>query len=169
MPNINAKFKISIEQPVNVLISYYTLIGVDSRDEYGWICEYSAFGRPPKRRSAVIEILGEPELLINLLDFPNTVTQLYAADGLIYNDFQTKKRIKNTKDKEYRKKLEAELISEDVWKKIYEIRDRNETVNTCGNMGSYKIYTSYTAELLSKKSIKEIRKNYKMLGKLGYL
>lgn len=169
IPNIDEKFKISVEQPANILRSYYTLIGVDSRDEYGWICEYSTVGMPPERRRAVIELLGETELLINLLDFPNIQTQLYVSDALIYDDYRTKEMIKNEKDKEFKRYLKSELISKDVWKKIYEIRDKNEAVKICGNMGSYKIYKSNTTEILSEKSIEEIKENYEMLGKIGYL
>jgi hypothetical protein len=53
--------------------------------------------------------------------------------------------------------------------KIYEIRDKNETVKTCGNNGSYKIYQSNTNELLSEKSIEEIIENYQFLSEFGYL
>ena len=35
-----------------VIQPYYTLLGFNSRDEYGWICEYSAMGFPPDKRLA---------------------------------------------------------------------------------------------------------------------
>lgn len=169
LPNLDRKFDISIEEEENILKSYYSLIGVDSRDEYGWICEYSTIQMPPKRRRAVIELLGKTELLITLLDFPNIQTQLYVADALIYDDFRKKEMIKNESNIEFKRHLKSKLISKAIWMKIYEIRDKNETVKTCGNNGSYKIYQSNTNELLSEKSIEEIIENYQFLSEFGYL
>lgn len=169
MPNLDERFKISIEKSESILRAYYALIGVDSRDEYGWICEYSAAGMPPERRSAVIELLGETEILISLLDFPNIQTQLYVADALIFDDFRTKEMINEAKNKGFKRYLKSELMSKDIWKKISLIRDKNELVKICGNAGSYKIYKSNTSELLSKKSIEKIIDNYQMLDVRGFL
>ena len=58
------------------------------------------------------------------------------------------------------------LLNENDWEKIYALRDSNKIVNICGNSGSYKIYKSNTADVLSDEAIKKIPEQYKSLG--GY-
>lgn len=174
MPNLEERFKISVEEPRNILKAYYILLGVDSRDEYGWICEYSTVGMPPKRRRAILELLQEHEMLINLLDYPNIQTQMYVIDALIYEHKRAEKLIIKEKDKEFKEFLQSQLLTKQNWKQIETLRAKKILVNTCGivtnsNAGSYKIYKSYTNELLSKKAIKKIPKKYKVFQKAGYL
>ena len=162
-----------------VIQSYYTLLGFNSRDEYGWICEYSASGFPPDKRLATIELINHErrDFLVKLLDYPNTQTKLYAADALIYLDmvqeiekveldkFDRKKR-KNRYSISYNSNYK---LSKSEWRKIYRIKDKNLDVVTCGNMGSYKQYKSTTGNLLSEESINEIYRNYQLLREFGYL
>lgn len=169
MPNLEERFKINTDYPKKILKAYYILLGVDSRDEYGWICEYSGVGIATKRRLAVLELLGETELLRNLLEYPNIQTRLYAVDALIYSDYFDREMIKKEKAGSFKRYLKSELLPKSVWKQIYEIRDSNEKVWICGNAGSYKIYGSNTMDLLSDKAIEEIPKKYEMLRELGYL
>jgi hypothetical protein len=66
------------EEPQRILKSYYHLLGLDTRDEYGWTCEYSTVGRPPEKRIATIELskYKRVDLLKKLLTYPNFQTQL---------------------------------------------------------------------------------------------
>jgi len=178
LPNLSKDFEISNEEPTSILKAYYQLLGVDSRDEYGWICEYSTVGMPPERRRAVIALMGRPELLKKVLEYPNVQSQLYAVDGLIFYNYETKQMIQEQKTvleesssqsaKDFVKYLESELLSQNTWQKIYQLRDKNLTVKTCGNSGSYKIYESSTSELLSEETISEIPTEYEAFKKMGY-
>lgn len=95
--NLPDSLKISLDEPSEILKAYYKLLGVDTRDEYGWICEYSTVGMPTEKRRALIEIIKQnrTDLLKKLLDYPNVQIQLYASDGLIYIDHETKNEISN--------------------------------------------------------------------------
>lgn len=59
MPSLPDQFKITSDEPNNILKAYYRLLGVDTRDEYGFICEYSTVGRATDRRVAVIILLKQ--------------------------------------------------------------------------------------------------------------
>jgi predicted nucleic-acid-binding Zn-ribbon protein len=150
-------------------------LGVNTNDEYGWICECSSVGVAPGKREAVIQLLSRIELLWKLFDYPNTQTRMYAADALIYKDYLTKKMIdkEKKKDSEYSngiiENLKSKLMTKAEWQKIFNLRDSNLTVKTCGNTGSSKIYDSTTSGLLSDKAIDEIPGQYKLLEDLGYL
>lgn len=203
LPDIGKAFQIGITEPKTVLKSYYELLGVNTRDEYGWICEYSTVGSATGRRIAIIELLknGRIDLIKKLLDYPNIQTQLYAVDAIIYNNNETKTRIAEyqnkikiqqkkidslTKvtnadkeeidylkyqiksDKDFVNYLEKQLLSKDEWQSIYKLRDSKKTVLTCGNSGSYKIYETPIADLLSDKAIADIPKQYEGLKTLGY-
>ena len=202
LPSLSDSFKLTKEEPNNILKSYYRLLGVDTRDEYGFICEYSTVGRATERRMAVIEILRQHrlDLIKKLVDYPNLQTKLYAVDALIFNDYSAKQKIqkseqdiiqkqkqldrlqKNNADKVKAEPLsnqikaftdtiarqKSELLTADEWKVIYELRDSNQTVKTCGNSGSYKIYGTPISELLSDKAIADIPKWYDGLKNLGY-
>lgn len=106
MPSLPDQFKISIDEPNNILTAYYRLLGVKTRDEYGFICEYSTVGRATDRRMAVIALLKQHriDLLKKLTEYPNLQTKLYAVDALIYNDYTAKEKIqqleKNVKEKQ---------------------------------------------------------------------
>jgi hypothetical protein len=95
MPNLSDEFKLMHNETKEVLRAYYQLLGVDTRDEYGWYCEYSAVGRPTAKRLAVIELIRyhRTDLLKRLLSYQNIQTQLYAADALIYLNGETKNKI----------------------------------------------------------------------------
>lgn len=168
LPEIPDSFKINSEIRKDILIAYYQLLGVDTRDEYGWICEYATVGRPPGRRIATINLRLEENLLLRLLDYPNIQTQLYAADALIFTDYETRQMIKEAKESDFKKYLKSKLLSKATWEKIFEIRDSNMSVRICGNMSSYKVYPSSTKELLSEEAINEIPKKYERLSDVGY-
>ena len=176
LPDFSDSFKISIDEPVDLLRSYYYLVGVDTRDEYGWICEYSTVGMATERRRAVIELIkySRKDLLLRLLNYPNTQTQLYAADALIYMDYINNKQIaelskkNDLMSKDYIDYIKEFTLQKSEWDKIYNLRDSGKIVVTCGNAGSYKIYQTKIADLLSEKAISEIPKQYELLQELGY-
>ena len=153
IPGIPDTLILTKNEPADLLKGYYALLGVNATDEYGWICEYSAVGMPPKRRLGVIELIkhNRIDLLRKLKSHSNAQIKLYAIDALIYL-----KKFSN-------------VLSENDWKEIYKFRDSQTMIRTCGNMGSYKIYETPIADLLSKKAIKQIPNKYKSLEKLGYL
>jgi hypothetical protein len=95
LPKLPFDCRLSYDEPAEILKAYYQLLGIETRDEYGWYCEYSAIGRPTARRLAVIQLIKykRQDLLKKLLNYQNTQTQLYAADALIYLDFETKEKI----------------------------------------------------------------------------
>lgn len=162
-----------------VVQAYYALLGFNSRDEYGWICEYSASGFPPDKRLAVIELINyrRRDFLVKLLDHPNTQTKLYAADALIYLDMiQEIEKVELSQFSRRKRKKRYKIgysqnykLKNKEWRKINRIKNENLDVVTCGNTGSYKQYKSNTKELLSEKSINEIFDNYQLLKELGYL
>lgn len=177
LPNLPDSLKLTNKEPKNILKAYYQLLGVGTTDEYGWVCEYSTVGMPTSRRKAVVQLLEDVDLLWRLIDYPNIQTQLYVVDAIIYNDYRTKELIKersklltvNSKILEdHIKDLKSQLLTKSEWNKIYQIRDSNRKVKTCGNMGSYKIYDSTTTELLSKEAIERIPRSYKSLQHMGY-
>lgn len=171
LPNLPENLKLTTLESEKILKAYYQLLGVGTHDEYGWTCEYSTVGMLTGRRIAVIDLLGEKELLLQLLDFPNIYVQLYVADALIYSDYRDKQLIeKHKSDKNFVEYLRGELLTKFEWEKIYKLRDSNQTVNICvDGTGSFKIYQSTTSEILSKKSIAEIPERYTKLRNLGYL
>lgn len=203
LPDMDKGFQIGITEPKTVLKSYYELLGVNTRDEYGWICEYSTVGSATGRRIATIELLkhGRIDLLKKIINYTNVQTQLYAADAIVYNNYETKSKIADYQnkiksqqkkidslnkiinadneeidylryqiksDKEFVDYLKKQLLSKDEWQSIYKLRDSRKTVLTCGNSGSYKIYETPIADLLSDKAIADIPKQYEGLKSLGY-
>lgn len=106
MPSLPGQFKISHDESDTILKAYYRLLGIDTIDEYGFICEYSTVGRATDRRMAVITLLKlhRIDLLKKLIEYPNLQTKLYAVDALIYNDYTAKEKIKrlekNIKEKQ---------------------------------------------------------------------
>jgi hypothetical protein len=203
LPNLPRGLKLSSDEFDKTLKAYYRLLGVGTRDEYGWICEYSTIGLATDKRLAVIDLIniGKVNLLKKLIDYPNVQTQLYAIDALIYIDYSTQKDIKQKKDelqrrqqeldslqnldntgkndveemkmtirayKEKMARLEDRLLTKREWKMIFELRDSCKMVKTCGNSGSYKIYGTKIADLLSDKAIAEIPEKYENLKEFGY-
>ncbi|MEO0727285.1 MAG: hypothetical protein AAFZ63_22250 [Bacteroidota bacterium] len=178
LPDLAAKYIIDTSEEPNILKSYYRLLGLNTRDEYGWMCEYSTVGMITERREATLELVKENrvDLLKKLIDFPNTQVQLYAFDALIYIDYKMQKdmdymisRFKEDSPEMSMQEIEESFIYQDrkrfqltsqEWDKIEELRTSNEVVFTCGNMGSYKIYKSTTKELLSKEAIAAIITQY---------
>jgi hypothetical protein len=161
--------KMSVGVRKDELISYYKLLGVGTRDEYGWICEYSTVGTTPGRRNAVIRLRLEKDLLVRLLNYPNVQTRMYAADALIFENYANQQSMAQTRDTSLVSFYKSQLLTPSEWEKIYQLRDANLKVRTCGNSGSYKVYESTTSELLSYEVIKEIPKEYERLAELGYL
>jgi hypothetical protein len=96
LPNLPDSLKLTINEPRDVLKAYYELIGVGTRDEYGWICEYSTVGMATQRRQATIQLIryNKRKLLESLLNYPNIQVNLYAIDALIYDDFMNEEYIK---------------------------------------------------------------------------
>ncbi len=203
LPNLPEQFKLTIEEPQELLKAYYRLLGIDTRDEYGWICEYSTIGKATERRMAVIELIRyhRSDLLKKIINYPNLQTQLYVIDALVYLDYETKNKFKpaqielkqqqarldSLRNLENVDKNEIESVKMEIksskalityldsgvltkkdWKTIYDFRDSNQIIRTCGNAGSYKVYQTPTPELLSDKAIAEIPKHYESLKKLGY-
>lgn len=95
IPSLPEEFKLASSEPNNILKAYYRLLGVNTRDEYGFICEYSTVGRATDRRMAVITLLKQHriDLIKKLTDYSNLQTKLYAVDALIYNDYSAKQKI----------------------------------------------------------------------------
>ena len=58
LPNLDDSLKLTSIESKDILKGYYSLIGADSRDEYGWICEYSTVPKFTERRRGVIELLN---------------------------------------------------------------------------------------------------------------
>ena len=172
------KYKIGIDESKQILKAYYHLIGPNTSDEYGWICEYSTMGMMTEKRKAVLELVEEEraDLLKNLIDFPNIQVRMYAIDALIFLDYRIEKEIDYVK-KALREevsemteteieqsrmivKWKSKLLTEAEIEQIDVFRNSNTEIATCGNMGSYKIYKSTTEELLSDEKIAEIIKHY---------
>jgi hypothetical protein len=183
--------KITAEQEKSILISYYTLLGVGVVNEYGWICEYSTVGSPPKQREAIFTLIqeGRLDLIKKLLYAPNIEAQVYAIDALIYKDFGAREFLKefmkfksekierlqslNLKKSIYdgwiksldeeEKSIRNELLSDEIKLKIETLRSSNQMIRTCGNQGSYKIYNTPISKVLSDSAISEIPELYKNL------
>tara|TARA_B100000787_G_C16153249_1_gene277631 strand:- start:129 stop:1124 length:996 start_codon:yes stop_codon:yes gene_type:complete len=153
LPNLPDSLKLSIAEPKDVLKAYYELIGVGTRDEYGWICEYSTVGMATQRRQATIQLIRyqRRDLLEQIVDYPNTQVQLYVTDALIYDDLQKKKYI------EENLKIElTQMIKELDSLKSKKISDwRIESLNY--KISDNKEYTEQLeSELLSQNDWKRI-------------
>jgi len=96
LPKLPNEYKLSTDEPEDIFKSYYQLLGVDARDEYGWSCEYGMRSKPAPKRLAVFTLVKKQrrDLLKKLLGYNNIQTQPYAADALIYLDFKVKEQIK---------------------------------------------------------------------------
>lgn len=148
LPELPATFRLTTEESPDILKSYYQLLGVNSRDEYGWICEYSATGRPPDKRLAVIDLIKDRriDLLRKLLSYSNVQTQLYATDALIYIDFETKKRIETNQTKLNQQQEKIDSLNDLNSSKNYEIESAKRAIANLN--GSIKYQENF---LLTKK------------------
>jgi uncharacterized protein (DUF1697 family) len=202
LPSLPDQFKLAKEEPTNIAKTYYGLMGINPRSEYGFICEYNTAGMPPPGRMAIVVLLKQHriDLIKKLADSPNLQAKLYAIDALIYIDYMAKENIR-TLEKDIQKKedqlqrlqkknadqikigdlknqisrlsdsaalFKRDQLSDSDWQMIHDLRDSNQKVRTCGNMGSYKIYLTPISELLSEKAIANIPKAYQLLKGLGY-
>ncbi|TXD80899.1 hypothetical protein ESY86_20555 [Subsaximicrobium wynnwilliamsii] len=95
LPNLPDSLKLTVAESKDVLKAYYELIGVGTRDEYGWICEYSTVGMATQRRQATMQLIRyqRRDLLEQVVNYPNVQVQLYITDALIYDDLQKKEYI----------------------------------------------------------------------------
>lgn len=178
IPNLKDKFKLKSPEKKEIIKAYYSLLGVNTTNEYGWICEYSTVGMLTSKRQAILKLVKHEkrEILKNLLLHPNIQIQIYAADAIIFFDYQFQREIKNyeAKLRKYIPELSSEEISQNPFiqelknkimspeeKRLIEnLKNSDETIITCGNSGSYKLYKNTTKELLSKESVTEIIDNY---------
>lgn len=149
LPDLPKHFNISIDEGVGILKSYYNLLNLDSRDEYGWICEYSTVGSAPDKRRSVITLIRSRriDLLRKLWDFPNLQTQLYVIDALIYIDYEAKKAIKE-------KELEIKICQKD----LELLKGNKQKVSSLeARINQYKSSIQYHKEyLLNKNDWKKI-------------
>jgi hypothetical protein len=192
----NENMRLTEEESQEIIQSYYRLLGVGVRNEYGWICEYSTVGMPPDQRIAAIILIKNKrvDLLRKVLNGENIVGSVYAADALFYLDYLAKVELEEFYEykKEEENKLEklelspdirqgwehsfknqekiirARLLSEEDREKIDLLRSDNLSVTTCGNSGSYKQYKKPVSEVLSDSEIENIADNYKHLDEAGY-
>lgn len=153
MPNLPDSLLLTDEESAGALTGFYSLLGLEAADEYGWICEYSTVGMPPDRRRGLIILVDEKrvDLFRKLMDYENPQVRLYAIDALIYLDTQ------------------LNVLTEQDWSSIYKFRDSGAIITTCGNMGSYKTYKTPVSDLLSKEAIESIPEKYDFFKRLGYL
>ena len=181
MPDIPEEFKLALNEPREIMKAYYEFLGINTSDEYGWICEYSTIGTLTSKRRAILFLVKHEkiDLLRNLVKYPDIQIQTYAADALLYLNFKKQAAImefrKDMKDYEpdisetemerhhYFKELQQGLMTDQDIKQIEELRSSNKIVRTCGNSGSFKIYEKTTTNLLSQEMIPEIVKQYEHL------
>lgn len=135
------------------LRAYYQLLGVGVRDEYGWVCEYSTVGSPPTQRQATVTLVEywQVELLRKVLHGPNLEGQVYAADALLYLS-----------------KADTLSLRERSRQEIARLQQSQDTLRTCGNRGSYKIYPKPVRNVLTDSTIARIPEDYQSLADLGY-
>lgn len=178
LPNIPKEFRLDLNEPREIIKPYYEFLGINTTDEYGWICEYSTIGKLTSKRKAILFLVKyeKMELLRKLVKYPDIQIQTYAADALLYLDYKKQEEISEFRkemkyyepdiseteleEHYYFKELKQGLMTDKDIKRIEELRGSNKIVNTCGNSGSYKIYEKTTNNLLSEKMIPEIVKQY---------
>jgi len=132
--------------------AFYQLKGFDVRREYGWICEYSTAGMPPPQREATLTLLHRDrhDLLRKALREGSVEGRVYAADALLYSE------------------QHGEPVVGADRALIIGLRASADTVRTCGNRGSYKVYPKLAREVLSDSAIARISENYEMLAEIGW-
>ncbi|MCH8533809.1 MAG: hypothetical protein LAT51_01950 [Flavobacteriaceae bacterium] len=97
LTNLPDSLKLTVSEPKDILVAYYKLLGVETRDEYGWICEYSTVPDFTDRRKAVIKLLNNSrvDLLKPLMKHPNLEISMYTIDAMIYHDFRSEQKVIN--------------------------------------------------------------------------
>ena len=125
----------------------------DVRVEYGWFCEYSTVGMPPEQRQAAVALVENEKtgLLQKALNGPNIEGRVYAADALLYLERNGKYDMPAA-----------------VQNSINGLRSRSDSIQTCGNAGSYRIYLEPIKEVLSDSAIAEIPAGYEGLAEYGW-
>lgn len=125
--------RMSINEPKDVLVAYYKLLGVDTRNEYGWICEYSTVGTTPQKREAVICLLkygGTNVWFKKLLEYSSIIeVQMYAADALIYIDYEDKKYIEKRKSELIQANHELDSLIKIKQNDNYAIKSKLNLIN----------------------------------------
>jgi len=110
LPELSKEFKISIEEPIEIIQYYYNILRSDNNNDYGFICEYGTIGLAPYKRKLIIKLLKNRriDLLKKLMYSSNIQAQVYAIDALIYNDIKNKKELEINEQKmqEYRNQIE---------------------------------------------------------------
>ncbi|MEL7363538.1 MAG: hypothetical protein AAFN13_15790, partial [Bacteroidota bacterium] len=143
------------------LRAYHELLGVGVYPEYGWMCEYSTVGMPPEQRRAavtLVDYLSSDLLRRVLVDGPNLEGRIYAVDALLYIDQVAQREVSALP---YRSPFyESRLLTAQDRAAIEDIIQSGQTVRTCGNAGSYKIYPKTTQEVLSDSALAEIPSLY---------
>lgn len=168
LPHLQDTFKLTSAESKKTLQAYYRLLGVETEAVYDWICEYSTVGIAPGRRQAVIALLGERDLLLRLLSYPNVYVQLYAADALIYNDRKIRSIVAKYRPDVDSVEYQSSLLTPAEWAVIHAIRDSDQKIVVCSDAGSYKHETSTTKDALSDEALSHLEENYGILKDLGY-
>lgn len=183
LPDLPSEFHLNDIESSDILKSYYELIGLNTSEEYGWICEYSSAGMITEKRSAVLILVEEEriDLLRRLLQFPNIQVRIYAADALLYLNHKKEEKIKfdlakfrkfedgksdnEIMDHWHFKELKKGLMNTSDKELISNLRAQKKEIITCGNSGSYKSYLKYPIDLIGENMIPEIIENYDHLLK----
>lgn len=178
LPAVPEEFKLTLKQDPQRLRNYYALLGLNTGDEYGWLCQGIEYTLPPERRRAVLELVREKNtyLLRKLIDYPDALVKLYAMEAMIYLDRKTRRELAylNARSKELFPDYTNEhyggstasltrdrlLLTDAEWEQIHTFRESNQQIKTCGNIGTYKILESTTKELLSEEVMEEVFKMY---------
>lgn len=105
---------------------------------------------PPATRSVTFNLVSGG-LLRRALNGANTESRLYAADALLYLDQSGRYD-----------------MSEAMQNSIRELRSRTDSIQTCGNAGSYKVDLEPINEVLSDSAVAEIPAGYASLAEYGW-
>lgn len=158
LPELPDSLKLSTDEKQETLEAYYTLLGVGSRDEYGWICEYSTFGMAPQKREAIIKLMFKDNLLRKLIKYPNVQTQMYATDALIYIDYLNKQHIKKL---DIKLKQQQEMPdSLKILQKIYDIEIDYTESERKRNLKELEYYKSILLKESDWQTIYELRDSH---------
>lgn len=190
LPALPESLHLSGKEPWETLHAYYTLLGVYGGDEYGWLCEYSTAPLPPTQRRAAIRLVREKrsDLLRMVLRSTSMEGRCYALDALIYLDHKTRELLNRVEkfvaaqlkqdsmhlsakrleeqNKWYsdeRKMEETHLLTSADSSALFDLRNDPRPISICGTDGSYKIYPSTSAIVLSDSALAQIDSSYSLL------
>ena len=177
LPELPPKYHINIdEEPREIFEAYYKLVGLNSYDEYGWICEYSTIGMPPGKRQGTLKLaeFSRKDLLLKLFDYPNNQTKMYIIDALIYLDYKANDQIRFYNKYEIFEgdqidTLSKLLLTEKEKKEINQFINSSNVIKTCGNAGSFKIYPKNSDELWGDEFHNQIIEKYEEIERIGQL